>query len=312
MNQILYIGKTNGKKQKTSTTLDLNVILKFFCIAIIVFGIAFIGSGSYTLAQNLQIKIGSDVSGLPVAKIEKMEDNNIKITATHTKKIEKIVYNWNNVENIEIDGKGRKYIEEVISLPSGNNILNVTIRDVEGNEAKYMKEYIADSGDTDKPKIDLVLTGTTLNITAADNTEMSYITYRWNEEEEVKIEASGTDKTKISIDITILKGENTLTIVAVDNSNNTQTKIQKFEGVTKPVIKVSANDTSLEVIITHEKGINKVEFEYNGQTGYLADDMLGEQTVVFSLPLIEGENRLKITAYSTEGTEQTFDGICNN
>lgn len=304
MNQILAVKKVENKSKK----LNVNQTIKIFCFAIIIFGMILLASGSYAIYNDITL---SKVESVPVAQIERT-NNEIKITIKHDKEISTVTYNWNNGQDYVIQGNGRNYIEEVIQLPVGNNTLNVAIVDILGKETRYQKEYIMEDGDITKPEIDLVLTGTTLSITATDNEEMAYITYRWNDEEETKVEAEPATPGVINTEIDIKEGLNTLTIIAVDKNNNTQTRTQPFEGVQKPVINVRGDGYKLIVEISHNKGINKVDFVFNGQKGYLAEDMLGGTYIVFNLRLIEGDNTLSLTVQSVDNTIQEFSGICPN
>ena len=63
MNQILSVdnnGKEKRKKSKVKTSsagpVEINKIVKFFSIAILVFGVFFIGSGSYSMYTDLKTK----------------------------------------------------------------------------------------------------------------------------------------------------------------------------------------------------------------------------------------------------------------
>ena len=57
------------------------------------------------------------------------------------------------------------------------------------------------------------------------------MTYRWNEEEETRIDINGTT---IEQEIEAIKGMNSLTVEVVDEDNNIDTKVQKINGVSKP------------------------------------------------------------------------------
>ena len=120
--------------------------------------------------------------------------------------------------------------------------------------------------------------------------------------------------TVIETKIDIKRGKNTLEIVAVDAEGNEEKISKIFNGVNKPVIKVSKQDGELYMTISHDMGFEKVEFAINGQTYKYDKDYQGYDETIkeleYKFNLKEGENTVVIIAISNEGTEDTYKGKC--
>lgn len=305
MNQILYI----QKEKKKGSTVEINKIILFFSIAIIVFGLVMLGQGVYGAYKNAEMREAIENSA-PVASIDR-EGQQLKIYASHIRAIAKIEYNWNNDEDtaMTIDGNGRNTITQRIDLPAGDNIFYLTLTDVNGKTSTYSKEFYMETGkDITKPKIELSVVGNYVKITATDETQLSYITYRWNDEDETKVEPGETENAKIETNVEIQRGQNTLTIIAVDSSNNTTTRQEIFEGRVKPTLEVYIDGGYLVITAKHEVGVKQIDYVLNGQAYSIQYPEAPEMTYRQALDV--GYNRVSITAYSVEDTQETFEGEC--
>lgn len=305
MNQILYI----QKEKRKSSTIEIHKIVLFFTIAIIVFGVVMLGEGVYGAYKNSVMRNVIDNTA-PVASLDR-EGSQLKIYATHIRGIEKIEYNWNGDSDTQntIEGNGKEVIVQRIDLPAGSNTFNITLTDVNGKTSTYSKEFYMESGkDITKPKIDLSVSGNYIKVTATDETALSYLTYRWNEEEETKLEPNEVENAKIEASIEIKRGKNTFTIIAVDSSNNTTTRQEIFEGRVKPTIQVYIDGTELVVVAKHDTGVNKIDITINGQTESIQKETTTEMTC--RKQLSTGYNLVQVTAYSVEDTQETFEGQC--
>lgn len=69
------------------------------------------------------------------------------------------------------------------------------------------------------------------------------------------------------------------------------------------------------MVMTHDKGFEKIEFYLNGQIFNYDKDLSGydptRQEVGYAFNLQEGENIIIIVATSTEGTQSIYQGKCN-
>lgn len=322
MNQILDYGtEKRGKAPKQNSTKTEKTI-KIFAIFLMIFAILLIGSGVYSLVTNNSNNDESDIAQEVVeAEINAiMDESNATIILTVESEIEidKVVYNWNTNTEMNIDGEDRKTLEETIELPSGKNTLNIKVIDNEGNETSKSFEFESEEGnDIINPDITLEVTeDKNLLITATDETEMSFLTYRWNSEEEntVNIEEDAEDKTVLTVEIEIPKGTNTITVIAVDSSNNTRVETKSLTGATKPEIEYSfTEDGVLTFYCTHENGIKEIYYTLNGKDyGITYTDETGYPTSAEFVveDLVVGDNEISLTVTSVNDTEETFEGVC--
>ena len=297
MNQILSVESPKKEKKnkiRNNGPIELDKILKFFCVAILVFGVFMIGSGSYSMYQNSKI---TNLSTKPTIKINETSATEITIQVTHNKELSKLTYNWNDEENIEIECAGKKKVEETVQIPAGDNTINIYAIDINGQESNLTKTYTIE-GDI---SIELKPEGNSIKITAEGKEQLSYMTYRWDDEEETKIDinAMQTEQT-----VEIPKGLHTLKVIFVDINNNTQTKKLEVKGVTKPKLEVTTDGAENFIIkASDEEGIKRVEFIINETEKYLLnlDEVLSleeRKEFEYAYPLHEGENKLEVRVYN--------------
>ena len=309
MNQILDYNP-NSKQNKSGGS---DKVVRVFAIILIIFAIALIAVVGYGMVSNKK-EASNQNEQVTYAKIEvSSEDTQATIKVTHDKNIQKLIYSWNTGSERTIKGSS-KYMEEKIDIPAGDNTLHIKVIDEKGVESTHDEEISSDQGiDIINPVIELIPTeDKKLQIKATDETAMDFITYRWNEDDEETVYAEEGSK-EISIEIDILKGENDLTVVAVDGSSNTTNETKRFIGLTKPEITVTASEdgSSIDIKAEHENGIKEVLFNFNG-VDYNVD--IGDQTptsIEFTQALESGyNNRIILTVKSVDGTESTFDANC--
>ena len=322
MNQILdFETEKRGKNPKQSSS-KTEKIIKVFAICLMVFAVFLILSGVYSVFTNnsteeettsVQTVIEAEINAI-------MDESNgeIIVTVESSVGIDKVIYNWNTNTEMTIDGEDSKTFEKSIELPSGSNTLNVKVIDNDGNETSESFEFESDEGsDIIVPNITLEVTEEkNLLITATDETEMAFLTYRWNDESEttVNVDEDG-DKTTITVEIEIPKGENTITVVAVDASDkhNTRTETKTLNGVTKPEIEYNlSEDNVLTFYCSHENGIAEIYYTLNDKAyGITFTEEEGYPTTAeFNVDLDVGENEIYLTVTSVDDTTQTFDGVC--
>ena len=305
MNQILYEQKT---KRKTST-IEIHKIVLFFSIAIIVFGLVLLGEVVYGAYKNGEMREVIE-NTTPTIALDR-EGQQLKISISHIRMLQNVTYNWNNDEDtaMEIDVTAKASVIQRIELPAGENTFNIKATDINGKTTNISKQFYMETGrDITKPKIDVSVVGNNIRITATDEKALSYITYRWNEDEETRIEADPTENGTIEIDVGILRGKNTNTIIAVDSSNNTISKDATFEGRVKPTIEVWIDGANLNIVGKHDVGVTKIEYTINGQSYSVENPQGTEMSAVQALE--PGYNRVSIVVYSAEDTQEIFEGEC--
>ena len=303
MNQILY---TNNTKKKGGP-LEINTVLRIFAILCIVFGLILVGQASFAMFTQEETS-----QSIPLVEITQ-ENSKLLVSVKHDKIIDRIVYSFNENQEVVLQGKGRMELEETITLPVGTNNLILKVTDIEGKTVSYNQTYEVAQGDVISPEIELLVESSKLKIVAKDETELEYMIYYWNDEDETRLDVREESPKQIEEKIDILKGENTLTIIAVDKSGNEEIKEQIFKGVKKPVIELTREGNELIVKVTDEEGIQKIEYTLNG-VYYSTDanntgEPLNSKQVEFRQPLANGENKITIKAYNVSGLVEEVSGV---
>ena len=305
MNQILSTSMPVNQKKvrnKNSKPIDKNTILRFFAIALLVFGSLMIGIGAYSIIGK---QISTKNENLqPSISIEEKSEDTILLKVVHNKNISKLEYRWNDEESTVTNGNNGKYIEKEIKVPSGNNTLHVLIVDVDGNEIPYEKQYERESN------INFEVSGNKIKITYEGNNKISYMTYRWDEEEEKTIQINDTT---IDKQIEAIKGLHTLTVVVVDEYNNTDTKKQKINGVSKPKVSVTLSDDEQHFVIraSDDEKLSTVQFKLNKDDNQdyilnLDDRNMKELNYILPMELQLGQNFIEVIVKNSSGiTEET-------
>lgn len=298
MNQILYV-----ERSKNSNSLSIETIVKIFVISIIIFAIIFIGKGVYGIINSKK----NEAIIEPSIVINELEEQ-LQIIINHEKTIDKIIYSWNNEREKIIQGRGKNNIIETIEFPTGKNMLYLKIIDNNKKETSYTKEYYREDKDIVKPEIELIVEGSRVRIVAKDETKLKYIKYNWNDEDETTVEVREDSPKQIEERVAILKGENKLTIIAVDEAGNETIKEQTYKGAKKPTIEVTQTNDELLIKVSDEENIQKIEIVLNGNS-YSTDyentgEPLNMKEADITQKLQPGENNIVITAYSVNGLSE--------
>lgn len=298
MNQILFVDKP-----KKSNPLDIKTIIIIFVIIMLILAVILIGKGIFSLISSNK----SETLARPT--VEMNEDNGkVVINIINNKVINKILYSWNDEEEVILQGRGQTIINEKINIPEGTNILNLKVIDIDNKEFTYTKEFFKEDKDLINPEIEFVVEGSKVKIVAKDETELRYIMYRWDDEDNTTIEVREDLKTQIEEKISILKGEHILTVIAVDVAGNEYTKTQTFKGAKKPTIEVSQNNDEIIIVAKDDENVKKIELTING-TFYSTDwqntgASLDRKEVSITQKLPAGENTVVITVYSVSGLSE--------
>lgn len=303
MNQIL----STGDKQEKS---NINNIIRVFCVIIIVFSIFFIVQGTYALVKSKNEKIISSADR-PNVSIDSKGGSAV-INVKNNKSISKVLYSWDNGESMEIDAQNKTELAETVVVPNGDCTLNISVIDSNGLVSKYEQKFEYDpSVDLASPEINISAVPGKITIEAKDNVEMGYITYKWNDEQEVKVEVSGEDRTKIVQEIEVKKGSNTLKVVATDKAGNTKQDERDILGASKPKIVVGKSGSDLVIKVTDEEQVTKVEYTLNGSQYTQENTGDNKKEFVFKVGMKQGENVIVIKAYNKSGLVQEFAGKAN-
>lgn len=320
MNQILNVDDNSndkkGKKkkeraprmpkQRSNEPLEITTIARFFAITILVFGICMIGTGSYSMYQ---VATKQEIKTKPVIYVEQTDKTAILLKITHDKALSSIMYSWNGEQETQLPSNGKREVETTIQIPSGTNTLKVYANDVEGQEIEYEKVYTVESD----ININIEPEGNNLKVTANGINPLQYMTYRWDEEEETRIDIEGN---QIEETIEIPRGLHTLTVIVVDSNNQTETKEQEVNGVTKPKLEVTTDGEKFFIKASDETGLTKIEFIINEVEKYMLD-LKGElaeedrKEFEYAYPLNDGENKLEVRVYNQDDVSEVFKAMFN-
>lgn len=308
MNQILdYNPNKNSGNGKTKSSKIITV----FAVILAIFAICLLIGGAYGIYKNKNNSTSVSQNQTEAKITVEQADSKATIKISHDKAIEKLIYTWDSGRENSIKGNGEASMETEISLLAGTHKLLVKVIDVNGFETTFEKEITSEKGED---KIAPVITLNPTNeakivISAVDETAIDYVTYRWNDGEEERIDVSENDNKKIEFEIDVLKGQNDLFVIAVDKNNNTTHEEKAFTGVTKPdvVITIAADKKSAEVVCKHENGIKEVTLTINGKD-YVVDNIDPENNKEVTVQVTEdylaqGNNTIKVKAVSVDNTK---------
>lgn len=313
MNQILSVDNSKKEKVKNNNMrnrgpIEIQTILKFFAISILIFGVFMIGSASYSMYKESSKEASNKK---PVISATQTSETEILLKVTHDKALSELTYSWNDEELTQVSCNGKKEIETKIEIPVGINTLTVYATDINGQKSEYTKGYSVE----EDININIEAKGNNIVITANGKNQLSYMTYRWDEEEEIKVDINSD---QIEETIEIPKGLHTLTVIVVDENNTTQTKEQEVNGVTKPKLEVTTDGSSNFIIkASDEQGIKRVEFIINETEKYMLDLTRAYESIEdrkefeYSYPLHDGENKLEVTVYNESDVSETYRALVN-
>lgn len=326
MNQILVTEVNNNNnnnrnkerqpKMSSGGTLQISSIAKFFAVAIIIFGIILSSNGAYGAYQIMQEKASTVI---PEVSAEK-KGNLIKLTVKSSAGIKSVKYSWNDSTEKVVEGKNKTEVSVSVSMSTGNagdtSKLNISVVDCNNLTTKYVKNYIQEGQDTTNPEIEISNEDPKIKITVTDDTALDHVVYKYGNNDEVTVQASQDDPTKIEIYIdNVLESLQTLQIEAIDKAQNTATKTQDVKGTTKSKIEVT-QDTSdpsyVNIKVTDNDGIRMVAFYVNDQE-YQTDPntSLNTKTFEYKQKINKGTNTIKVHAYNISEQVTEYEGTFN-
>lgn len=299
------------KIKHTTTSTGNNGIVKVFAIVILLFGMAIAGNTAYAMVQSAK---EAQLNKEPEVTTQR-RGNSVTVIAKCDQGIRTMMYSWNDSTEKVVFGRNNTELEQTLSIPSGENKLNITIVNSKGKQTKFVKNFIQETKDVTEPVISIDTVNSDIKIVVTDDTALDYIVYKYGDDREVKLEANEDDPTKIESIVTTKPGQYTLKIEAVDKAQNYATKEQEIKGVNKPVIEVVPDPTDPSYLIikaTDEEGLRMVSFYINDQE-YKTDPNVSLNTKVFEWrqKVEKGETRIRVNAYSINEQVTPFNGIYN-
>ncbi|MCR5186215.1 MAG: hypothetical protein K6D97_03770 [Clostridia bacterium] len=329
MNQILdYTPNGSNRTNKNGGTKSDKVV-RILAIFLMIFAVMLVGIAVYsrTVGNSKKKETPAEVTYTD-AKISyeiNEEENKVKVKVSHDKVIDKISYNWDTGKARDVDGNAKSEFEIDLDLSKGSHTLFINVTDTEGHITTDSKTFKSDNGkDIIIPNINIspeMIEGkAVVVITATDETEIEYITYRWNNDEEQKVTVDDVEENderkKITVELEIFEGSNDLTIFARDKAGN-QASIQKsLNGLLNPTgrIEISADRSTATVYLNHKNGISSVNVRVNdGEPQSL--DMSGmddeaKKDFNFDIDLNaygSGDKNIRVEATSVDKTTGVFE-----
>jgi len=139
----------------------------------------------------------------------------------------------------------------------------------------------------------------TIKITATHIRGITTLTYRWNEEEEIVLDAQ--NKKNVSATIDLIGGENTLKISVTEENGKTKTLEKTFIAGSIPEIKLEAVANGIKLIATSEENLEYVEYSWDdGEVQKIEiEENKKEYEGIINTP--KGEHILKIKVVNVNG-----------
>lgn len=303
MNQILMIENKkkvkNKKERRNSGPIEIKNIIRFFAIALIIFGLVIIGHSTYAIYVDAK---GNSTENLAQINISR-ENDTLIVDVQSEIIIDKFKYNWNNSEQKSIPEESKSFQEEIV-LPNDNSVLTIVLEDETGRAVTYTKEIILDGVDIAKPTIEVEQKSTGVLIRAIDDIKIDYLIYRIDEGEEIRVDKNNEDDKTIEYVVNgIERGEHILYISAYDANGNVEEVEQEVKvSSDRPTIKnMSIDQENAKIIIevSDVDGLRSIEVNLNGAVYTMNDVNRTEAT--FSLDIQEGKNTISIKLTNVNG-----------
>ena len=327
MNQILREGSNlrgmaprYGIDPKGTNKLAINKSVKMFASIILIFGIAMISMGVYGKITEKPKQIDQQLE-----LRETKQGSKVTLKITSGKPVRLVSYKWNEGESTAIQGNNKLNIEQIITIPQGNNILKITVTDYYGNERDYQKQYIKKSNDSQNPEIAIIQDETDkrkIKITVKDDTQLTYMTYEWDKYREISTNGSSTQNLEIiskgkqekivfekgkkehTFSLDIPAGNNILIIEVADGEENVETIKKAIKGLLVPEVELSTKNGILNIKATDEIGVSKVEVNVDGAISNTGDTPLNLKEVNTSIEVGKTKHRIIVTVINMQGQQK--------
>ena len=327
MNQILREGSNlrgmaprYGIDPKGTNKLAINKSVKMFASIILIFGIAMISMGVYGKITEKPKQIDQQLE-----LRETKQGSKVTLKITSGKPVRLVSYKWNEGESTAIQGNNKLNIEQIITIPQGNNILKITVTDYYGNERDYQKQYIKKSNDSQNPEIMIIQDETDkrkIKITVKDDTQLTYMTYEWDKYKEISTNGSSTQNLEIisrgkqekvvfekgkkehTFSLDIPAGNNILVIEAADGEENVETLKKAIKGLLVPEVELSTKNGILNIKATDEIGVSKVEVNVDGAISNTGDTPLNLKEVNTSIEVGKTKHKITVTVINMQGQQK--------
>lgn len=310
-----------GIDTKGTNKLALNKAVKMFAYVILIMGIALISKGIYGKlnAKPTQIDTSLEI-------VDQKQGSKVTLKIKSEKPVRIVTYKWNDGEPTSIQGNNKQTIEQIITIPQGNNILKIIVTDYYGNERNFQKQYIKNSADSEDPTITIIpdeQDRRKIKIAVADDTQLSYITYEWDDYKEISTNGTSTQNLEItkkgeqqkieiekgkkdfSTSIDIPAGDHVLVVEAYDAENNSDTLKKAIKGIVVPEVDLSYKDGKLTIKANDETGISKIILDTDGKKQDTGENPINQKNVELSVDIGTSKHKATVTVINMQGQQKT-------
>ena len=294
--------KTKIKRTRSGRPIEIEGIIKFFSVVLIAFGVIFVGEGAYAMYKDADDRKPANIPSVIIGR----KNDKAVVHVEHNVEISKIEYSWDNGER-STTPIGSTTADEEIVLLGYDSTLNLVIEDVNGKRIKYQKPYKLTGVDITKPSIEIETEDGNNNMTiiAKDETAISYISYQWEGEEPIVIQANQQGQKEIRKDVALTVGTRKVKIIAEDMNGN----VERFEkevvtSTSKPKMVVKRNNQDITIEVEDKDGIKDIIVNLNGKV-YAARDLNRKKVTVGPVKLREGNNTISVQVINTSGYDIT-------
>lgn len=233
-NNINYGNYNQNKKQKVykeKSVIEINKIVIFLAISILILGICIIAGSIYAKDK---INKNIEENATPVVNFNFNEDeSSVDISVHHPKGITQVIYTLNNQDEKVIEGNNQQDIKTTVKLDGGKNKIVVKATDEMNHLVEYEQEYTVGN----LAQIDLNNVDNAVKLTVTSIEKIKTVSYKWDDEQEKVIEVNST---QYSERIIVPVGKHTLKIEVIDDKGIKTEKTQVVIGAKVPEIKVQA------------------------------------------------------------------------
>ena len=222
-NNINYGNYNQNKKQKVykeKSVIEINKIVIFFAISILILGICIIAGSIYAKDK---INKNIEENATPVVNFNFNEDeSSVDISVHHPKGITQVIYTLNNQDEKVIEGNNQQDIKTTVKLDGGKNKIVVKATDEMNHLVEYEQEYTVGN----LAQIDLNNVDNAVKLTVTSVEKIKKVSYKWDDEQEKVIEVNST---QYSERIIAPVGKHTLKIEVVIGAKVPEIKVQAIK-----------------------------------------------------------------------------------
>ena len=302
MNQILSVEmpKSNIKKSNVpheSKKASTKSVILFFSIILLIFGIVIIGIAIFSLTKNKNEEESNTVE--PVEQNESItikaiqNGQALEIEVLGENEITSIEYSWNDGEVNKGTVNGTNNVKvNIEKVPSGTNEIKIIAKDSQGSENSFISTIVGE----EPANVRTIIDSSTykLNIEYQEEKNIKYITYKYNNEEEKRIEVNNGSG---SVEIDSKQGENELTIKEIFEDGTTKEATGK---IYMPIVnKIELNQDGNAILKASDvRGIDKILVNFNGKQYEKTD--INSETFEQTIKSARGENKLIVIVFNKD------------